>query len=373
MQRTWQLHTLSWALAACLATLGADIASAQNGYRAGNAPRSSATGGRSNTSRPAARPAQTGNTRTAPAPSASAQAKGAAPRPAAQPASQPAKQAATQAVASGKFMLTHRLKAGEVIRTRTVHVANTLTRIQGTEDVSQSKTVSDKVWEIRSVTPDGLITLEYRIDAVEMSQKQGDNPEITYNSRTDKEPPEMFSRVVETIAKPIATVTIDPSGAVVERDKQSKAPPLGMGELALPLPKEPVAIGAQWSIPRECRVKLDNGTQKVMKLREQYTLEKVSAGVATIRIQSQPLTPVEEPSVEAQLMQQMSQGVAKFDIDRGRLISKELDWDDEVVGFRGAETALTYSARFTEETVESEPSTATSTRSASAPGTRTRK
>ncbi|MCC6511489.1 MAG: hypothetical protein IT423_20485 [Pirellulaceae bacterium] len=54
-------------------------------------------------------------------------------------------------------------------------------------------------------------------------------------------------------------------------------------------------------------------------------------------------------------MQQMSRGTIKFDMDKGRLISKQLDWDDEVVGFRGAETALKYSARFTEESLD-EPS-----------------
>ncbi len=73
-------------------------------------------------------------------------------------------------------------------------------------------------------------------------------------------------------------------------------------------------------------MKLENGTQKTIKLREQYTLEKVSAGIATIRVTTQPLTPVDDASVEAQLMQQMSQGVIKFDIDHGRLISKELTW-----------------------------------------------
>lgn len=294
-----------------------------------------------------------------------------APNPTRQapPATQPAQPAASRAAAqqpvaaaqdaSGKFILRHRLKAGEIIRTRTEHVANTVTRFQGTEDISESRSISDKVWEVKAVSPEGLMTFEYRLDAVEMFQKQNDKEEIVYNSRTDKEAPAVFSRVAETIAKPIAEVTIDATGTVIERDKESKLPPLGMGELAVPLPKEPVALGAQWSIPREIRVKLENGTHKTIKLREQYTLDKVSAGVATIVVQSQPLTPVEESSVEAQLMQQMSQGVIKFDIDNGRLISKQLDWDDEVVGFRGAETSLKYVARFTEEAV-TEPARAAS-------------
>ncbi|MCC6508527.1 MAG: hypothetical protein IT423_05435, partial [Pirellulaceae bacterium] len=205
----------------------------------------------------------------------------------ARPAQSAATNGAGQAKA-GMFVLQHRLRPGNVVRTRTIHQANTVTRIQGTEDVSESNTVSDKVWDVKSLSPEGLMTFEYRIDAVDMSQKQSNKPEITYNSRTDKTAPEMFSRVAETISKPIAMVTIDATGKVIERDNQSKTPALGMGELAIPLPKDPVAIGAQWSIPRETRVKLEDGTHKTMKLREQYTLEKVSAGVATIKVETTP-------------------------------------------------------------------------------------
>jgi hypothetical protein len=278
------------------------------------------------------------------------------------PAAIAAKQTGTATKDVGPFTLQHRLKPGQIVRTKTTHVANTVTRIQGTEDISESKSISDKVWEVKSVSPDGLMTFEYRIDAVDMSQKQGDKSQISYNSRNDKEAPQIFSQVAETIAKPIADVTIDATGTVIERDSISKIPALGMpgmGELAIPLPKESVDLGAQWSIPRECRVKLDDGTYKAIKIREQYTLEKVSAGVATIRIHSQPITPVDEPSVEAQLMQQMSEGTLKFDIDQGRLISKQLDWDDEVVGFRGDESSVKYTARFTEELVP-EPTQAAS-------------
>ena len=345
MQRSRRIQWLSGTFFGCCAILGAQPVVAQSASKPGFTQRSAVppnrNTGRPTMSAPSVRSTSTKNQPTQ-APPLSSQSTTTAARP-----------AASTNDANGMYRLAHRLQAGEIVRTRTVHVANTITRIQGTEDVSESKTVSDKVWEVQSVAADGTMTLEYRIEAVDMSQKQGDKERITYNSRTDKEAPEMFARVVETIAKPIATVSIDPAGTVMERDKQSKAPALGMGELALPLPKEPVAIGAQWSIPRECRVKLDDGTQKVMKLREQYTLEKVSAGIATIRIQTQPLTPVGEPSVEAQLMQQMSEGVAKFDIDRGRVINKQLDWDDEIVGFRGAETSLKYTARFTEELVAS--------------------
>ena len=124
---------------------------------------------------------------------------------------------------------------------------------------------------------------------------------------------------------------------------------MGIGELTIPLPAEAVAIGGQWNVPREIRVKLESGAFKTIKVRELYTLEKVSAGVATIRIETQPLTPVNDPAVEAQLIQQLSKGSIKFDLDRGRLISKKLAWQDEVIGFRGPDTSLRYDAEWAEE------------------------
>jgi hypothetical protein len=310
------------------------------------------TGNTGNNSSPAARPANSNPSKTS-APN-SPQAPASA-QPTAGPAGPGVRATATASspvTADGRYILEHKLVPGQLLRSRTVHYANTHTRILGVEDISESRTTSDKVWEVKEVTPDGLMTFEYRIEAVDMSQRVGDGEEVTFNSRVDKEAPPVFARVAETIAKPIAVVTIDRAGKIVERDTRSKAPPMGMGELAMPLPTAPVELGAQWDIPREARVQLENGTQKVIKIRELYTLEKVSAGVATIRIESQPITPVADSSIEAQLCQQLSAGVAKFDIDKGQLISKELNWDKTVVGFRGAETSLKYLARFTEEVEE---------------------
>jgi hypothetical protein len=48
-------------------------------------------------------------------------------------------------------------------------------------------------------------------------------------------------------------------------------------------------------------------------------------------------------------MQQLSNGELRFDMEKGRMLSKELNWDDSVVGFSGAESQLTYSARYREE------------------------
>jgi hypothetical protein len=248
-----------------------------------------------------------------------------------------------------KITLLYKLQAGEQLSSKVVHFAETRTKMSGHEEASSSRTITEKLWEVKQVAANGDMTFEYRITAVELAQTVGDQPELTYNSTTDTEAPDMFRQVAETVSKPLATITINPQGQVVNRDGDLKSPQLGMGELTLPLPAEAIAIGGQWSVPREVRVKSESGVHKAIKVRELYTLEKVSAGVATIRVETQPLTPVTDANTESQLIQQLSQGTIKFDVDRGRMLSKQLNWSDEVVGFRGPDTSLRYNAKFTEE------------------------
>ncbi len=255
----------------------------------------------------------------------------------------------SQAANSAKFTLRYRLKPGEQLVSKVVHFAETRTKMSQHEEASRSRTITEKVWDVSDVNSDGEMTFEYRINSVELAQTVGDKEELHYNSLTDKVVPDVYRQVADTVAKPLAKVTINPRGQIVNRESDLKSPQLGMGELTLPLPEEAIAIGGQWSVPRDVRVKLESGAHKTIKVRELYTLEKVSAGVATIRIETQPLTPLADPGTESQLIQQLSQGEVKFDMDGGRMLSKHLNWQDEVVGFKGPETSLRYDAKYTEE------------------------
>jgi len=93
-------------------------------------------------------------------------------------------------------------------------------------------------------------------------------------------------------------------------------------------------------------------------VRELYTLKKVKTGVATLSVRSQPLTPLNEESVRAQVVQQMSNGEIRFDVDNGYMLSKQLDWDETIVGFQGANSLMEYRARFSEKLVDGIPKTA---------------
>src|SRR5439155_25945542 len=125
--------------------------------------------------------------------------------------------------------------------------------------------------------------------------------------------------------------------------------------------------GASWSIPDELRLPLEDGTIKKVQTQQQYRLEKVESGVATISVDTQVLTPVNDPKIQSKLIQRLQRGTIKFDIDAGRLLHKQLDIDQEVFGFSGPDSHMQYLARFTEEPVKdaeqtAKPSTTTDAR-----------
>ncbi len=258
---------------------------------------------------------------------------------------------ATGAASSpNEVLLRYKLSQGQIIESEVVHLAKTDTKIEATDQSSQSRSISKKIWEVTKVQPDGTMTFVLRVEEVDMSQQIGDAEEVHYNSAKDKEPPAMFKNVAESLKKPIATITISPRGEIQSRDDKSMSPTLGMGDVTLTFPEKAMSIGSSWEVPREIRVRLEDGGTKVIKIRELYTLEKFSAGVATISVASEPITPYDDPKIEAQVVQQLSNGKIKFDVDAGRLISKELQWNEKVVGFSGPGSMMNYAARYSEET-----------------------
>ena len=70
----------------------------------------------------------------------------------------------------------------------------------------------------------------------------------------------------------------------------------------------------------EIRIREKDGRQKTIKIRKQYKLMKIETGVATISVETQVLTPVNNSAIKAQLIQQLTNGTIKFDIDAGRIL-----------------------------------------------------
>ena len=251
-----------------------------------------------------------------------------------------------------KYLLRYQLNAGQNLHYEVTHVAKTKTRIRGAEELSQVHTVSQRHWEVAAAN-DSEMTFNHVVDAVEMTQQQGDAKEIRWNSESGEKPPALFKRVSDQIGATISTITISPLGTETKRENNiGSTASLGMGTLAIAFPEKSIAVGESWSLPREVKARTENGEIKVIKIRELYTLNKVKTGVATLAVRSQPLTPLNEESLRAQVVQQMSNGEIRFDLDNGYMLSKRLDWDETIVGFQGANSLMEYRARFSERLVD---------------------
>src|SRR5207302_7554319 len=178
---------------------------------------------------------------------------------------------------------------------------------------------------------------------------------------SDLNPPPEFANVAASVGKVLATVKIDPQGRILSRTNNQPLFNPGIGDLTIPFPEQAIKAGVTWSIQDELRVSLEDGTSKKLQTQQQYRLDKIEAGVATITVATQVLTPVNDPKLQSQIVQRLQQGTIKFDVDAGRLLHKQFDIDEEVFGFSGPESHMQYLARFTEESVKEDAKTANST------------
>jgi hypothetical protein len=256
---------------------------------------------------------------------------------------------------STTYHLRYNFSPGEVFRTKVIHLVSVETTIQGVTETAKTRSVSTKAWKIEQVANDGRTTFHYVVESVSMWHQMSGRQEVRYDSTKDEQPPPEYQHVAGSIGEPMATVTIAPNGEIVQRENARPQFNPGIGELTVALPKEPVAVGHQWSTEGEISLRArPSDPIKRVKLRQQYTLEKVQTGVATINVTSQVLTPLSDPALQSQLVQRIKKGHIKFDVDAGRILSQQMDSDEMVIGFNGPDSNMKYLSRLTEEAVREE-------------------
>jgi hypothetical protein len=256
--------------------------------------------------------------------------------------------------------LRYKFVAGETIETEVVHQAKVQTTIQGTTQTAESQSTSTKVWKVSDVADDGTASFQHMVSRIDMWQRTTGRQEVRYNSETDEKVPPGYEQAAAAVGVPLATVTMDARGTIVKR-KEHRDQPMGVStQMTMPLPAEPVAIGESWSSPLEIEVTQKDGSLKKIQTRQKFTLEKVADGVATIQVDSQVLSPLSDPAIEAQLIQRLSQGTVTFDLSRGRVLAQQLDLDKQVIGFSGPASSMHYVTRFTEKLVSESDRTARS-------------
>ena len=259
---------------------------------------------------------------------------------------------------TAKHTLRYKFTVGETLRWQVVQRALVKTTVSGFTESTEMVSKSVKVWNVKEVKDDGTAVFENMVESLDMRQKRSGRQEVRYNSETDKEPPPEFQMVPGSVGVRLSTITLSPSGEVIHRKKEETqaAAQNEQGEITVPFPEEPIAVGKSWSFPHDIIVPLNTGTIKTIKSEQKFTLDEVKSGIATIRVATVILTPIHNPVIEAQLIQRQAAGTVRFDIDAGRVIGQQMDLDKRVVGFVGSQnptSSIHYLTRFTEEYLSS--------------------
>ncbi|UUO08623.1 DUF6263 family protein [Blastopirellula sp. J2-11] len=256
---------------------------------------------------------------------------------------------ATVATADEKYDLKYKYAEGDVLRSKVTHLVNVQTKIQGNQQTAQSRTASTKNWKVEKIDDDGNITLVHSIEDLNMWNKVTDRPEQVYDSSAEEPPSPIFERAAKSVGVPLSRFTISKNGLLVEREELQESATAPFNQVTVVLPEEPVEIGAKWDSPTDVQIRTSKQQLKKVKTRQLFTLETVSNGVATIDMKTQILTPIENPEIKVELIQQLANGKIKFDIDKGRIIRQDLEMDETVIGFQGEASMMKFLGRMQEE------------------------
>ena len=258
---------------------------------------------------------------------------------------------------AGKHLLRYKFSPGEIIRWQVEHRAQVRTTVSGTTQTAETYSGSVKVWQVSQVSPQGEATFVHSVESIDMRQKLTGRQEVTYNSQTDAAAPAGFEAAAKSVGVPLSLIVLDTRGTITRRE-QKQAQPNSQAQITLPLPEQQVATGDQWDQPSDIELPQKDGSVKKIKTRQRFTLNSVENGVATIHIETQVLTPVHDPAIEAQLIQHETEGNVRFDIEQGRVIGQQTDLDRHVVGFQGDASSLHYVTRFVEKLLPKQQATA---------------
>lgn len=267
-----------------------------------------------------------------------------------------------------KHLLRYQFKPGETLRSKIIHQAQVRTTIEGSSQTASTVSKSTKVWYVNEVDGNGQITFVHSVEHVDMKNEVTGREGIAYDSRSDEEPPTGFEHVAKRIGVPLTRIKMTASGKIVKREELAPEDASEPSQIVLPLPGEPIAVGATWSEPNEFVLPLQDGLTKRIKSRQRFELKEVEHGVAHIHVVTQILTPVDSPEVRAQLVQRESEGIIRFDIDAGRVIGQTIDLDRHVVGHPNPKSSMHYRTRFTEELLEAEEEIASDTKTSAEVG-----
>ena len=192
---------------------------------------------------------------------------------------------------------------------------------------------------VMDLNPDGTANIQLVLDRAYLTAKNAEVNSI-YNSEKPDQVPTEFESVHASIGK-AQNFRLSPLGKILPIAGQPDS--VEKIDLVFGLPEQPIAIGATWKDRIEVSVPISKDSKlfRPVKMERRFELQGVEQGIATIRMSTVLLSPVNDPYQESLIMQQRPSGVIRFDIEQGHMVDRRLQIDEKVVGHEGPGSALT--------------------------------
>jgi len=250
------------------------------------------------------------------------------------------------------LLLRYRFTPGEAVSAEVSHRAVTETTINGTTQSVETATDSVKTWRVTGIDNAGQTTIEHAVDDVSMTSRAAGQEPTRWQSDSEAPPPPGYEGVRLSLGRPLSRLTIDRCGRVLSRHDLFPSPPSNTGDLmVVPLPDEPVRVGSSWTIPGEIVVDVPGGPRKSVRTRLRYEVAGIREPIVLIDVDTTVLTPVDDPRIEARLLERIWDGRIEFDAAAGRVQSRSASIDRRVIGFHGPRSSVHYQARRQEKLI----------------------
>jgi len=248
---------------------------------------------------------------------------------------------------ASNILLRYQFKQGEELHWNVQHTLKMKNIIGGMEENIETRSRAVKIWKTLDVDKQGAATFEYRVEDIDMHQAQTGYDDAVYNSRRDKTIPPELINLEGKIGKPLAHIKIGPQGQTSKKPIREYDGSISENRIVIPFPDEPVGGGSTWSEAKQKELPQPNQTVKKIRMRENFSLEKIQSGLATIKFATIIFTQL-TPKEESQLLDYFSIGTMVLDLEAGHFIRHEATVNRQVVGIQGASDSITYFSRTTE-------------------------
>jgi hypothetical protein len=304
------------------------------------------------------------------------------PAPAVTPVSATAPASATATppatASSVRFVLAYKFQPGQFVNysgtTRVQYTtqlgdqyktpAGVTQSLEGRTFHTRQSTETGSHFRVVTVDEKGLASIEPVIDRTRMTAKMHDKDEVVYDSTSKLLPPQQFQAVRESIGRTVARFQVAPDGKLVKAVIVDPTAPQSLRDAALslttrfsclsPLPATPVSVGDKWREDYSVTV-LNEGLKQPLPMRRIYELTAVADGIAVIKFRTVVLTPLNDPEVEKQIIQQTPTGSIEFDLERGLVRSYKSSINRTTINAFGPQSLLRVTGESTETLVTADP------------------